>query len=246
MLSVVLCLVSASPAFAQNRGWINLDFISATSNQDAQTFTLQTPVDGETASASASYPKMPRATGVLVGGGFGATSLIGFGINFDFENYEYPVGMAINIPHPLFFNRFASDVAVTSESLQRKDRGVDFEVVLSPTPSGPVSVRVFGGPTYFHVSQEMVQDIGFNQQIDLFGGNSVQITSHRDQEISGSSWGFNVGGDVGYFFTDHVGVGGEVRYNRGTVTIDNEPLSGESAELTMGHATVGGGLRLRF
>jgi len=49
-----------------------------------------------------------------------------------------------------------------------------------------------------------------------------------------------------YFFSRHIGVGGVVRFNQGTVEIDEEPLTEQPAEWKAGHTIVGGGLRLRF
>ena len=51
--------------------------------------------------------------------------------------------------------------------------------------------------------------------------------------------GFNVGADVGYYFTKNVGVGGIVRFSQTKVTFS-------LGEVDAGGAMVGGGLRLRF
>ena len=55
----------------------------------------------------------------------------------------------------------------------------------------------------------------------------------------------NVGGDVGFFFSRHVDVGGIVRFNKGTVTL-SDPLTDEDVERDASHVSFGGGLRLRF
>ena len=59
---------------------------------------------------------------------------------------------------------------------------------------------------------------------------------------SESGIGFNVGVDVGYYFSPAVGVGGMARFTRGTV--DFGAVEGSSA--TVGGLMVGGGLRVRF
>ena len=51
--------------------------------------------------------------------------------------------------------------------------------------------------------------------------------------------GFNVGADVGYFFTKNVGVGGIIRFSQTKVTFS-------LGEVDAGGAMVGGGVRLRF
>jgi hypothetical protein len=54
-----------------------------------------------------------------------------------------------------------------------------------------------------------------------------------------------VGADASVFFTRVVGIGGFVRYSRGTIEVD-EPLSEMPQDVTVGGLRVGGGLRLRF
>jgi hypothetical protein len=115
-----------------------------------------------------------------------------------------------------------------------------------PETSGNWRVTLFGGPTYFTVSQQMVETIRYDQRYFLSGTNIVDITTYNDKKASGSGFGFHAGADVSYFFTRVVGIGGTLRFNTGTVTIDEEPLTGEKAELKAGHATLGFGLRLRF
>jgi hypothetical protein len=56
--------------------------------------------------------------------------------------------------------------------------------------------------------------------------------------VDGSTWGFNAGVDVAYFFSRYVGAGGVIRLNRGTVTVD-DPLTPDAAELSAGHVTFG-------
>jgi hypothetical protein len=51
--------------------------------------------------------------------------------------------------------------------------------------------------------------------------------------------GFNVGVDIGYYFTRHLGVGGVIRFSQTSV-----PFS--LGDVDAGGAMVGGGLRLRF
>lgn len=248
-LIATVLMLSASPVFAQSAPdnvWINVDFVSVQPAQEIQTYTFSAPLFGETASLASAYPDLPSVKGGDIGAGFNIRHGIGFGLHFVGVDYEMPVGLAISIPHPAFFNRSATDSDVTASLLERSDRSVDlFATYTLPTPDA-FRVRVFGGPTYFKVRQDMVSDIRFSQVFNLLGGNVVDITGFDQREVDGSAWGFNIGVDVGYFFSRHIGVGGGVRFNKGTVDIDEEPLSEEPAELDAGSAVFGGGLRLRF
>jgi hypothetical protein len=249
ILFASLILLDASSAFSQttDRAWIDVNVVSVTSAQDEQTFTYDSTLFAEPFRMTASYPKMPRATGALLGGGVGLTKGLGVAVQFVNAKYEYTAGLSITVPHPLFFNRSATDATVTNETLERKENAIDISAVYQvPTPDA-WRVRVFGGPTYFKLKQELVEDIEYTQ---IFGiitpTNVVDITRFTQEEIDESVWGFHVGGDVSYFFSRHVGVGGTARFNRGTVSLEEEPFSLEPGELKVGGAIIGGGLRLRF
>jgi len=173
--------------------------------------------------------------------------MVGFGVGFDAVNYQSQVGLGVSIPHPVFFNRMGTGADITKDPLQRQDRSVDLSAMLFPRTSDAWQIRIFGGPTYFRVSQEMVETIGYSQFFNVFtGANIVAVTGFTKRTVEGSSWGVNGGVDVGYFFTRNVGIGGVLRVNRGTVKVDKEPLTDAVADLKVGHTTFGGGLRLRF
>ncbi len=92
----------------------------------------------------------------------------------------------------------------------------------------------------------MVSGIHYNQVANpVFPINSVAITTFDSQEVSGSAWGFNAGVDVGWFFDRYVGVGGLLRFNKGTVSL-TDPFSGTGVDLKAGHVVFGGGVRFRF
>jgi hypothetical protein len=57
--------------------------------------------------------------------------------------------------------------------------------------------------------------------------------------------GAHIGGDMSYFFSRVVGVGGFARYSRPKVSV-LEPMSEEFQDIPLGGFQTGGGLRLRF
>ena len=108
---------------------------------------------------------------------------------------------------------------------------------------GGWEISVSGGPSFFSVDQDLVEDITIDQTYPYDTATFASAVSTRH---STSGLGFNVGADVAYFFSRHIGVGGVVRFNQGTVEIDKEPLTEQPAEWKAGHTIIGGGLRLRF
>lgn len=241
----VLCLVT--PAFAQapSRVTFDLNFVTVTAAQGDQAYVDTAPLFGETATVASAYPSLPRAYGA--GGQWGVSIARGLGVGFNWDqvSYDYTAGLAVSVPHPAFFNRLGTDADV-SGVLSRRDRAFNFHASYTFRTPDAVRVRVWAGPSYLQVTQDMVQTVAYNQVFNVFtGANVVNITTYTEREADGSAWGLNAGGDVAYFFSRHVGVGGTIRLTSGSVEIA-EPLSATSVDLEAGHTVFGVGLRLRF
>jgi hypothetical protein len=75
----------------------------------------------------------------------------------------------------------------------------------------------------------------------------VDITTYDTTKVESTGWGYHVGADASVFFSRVVGVGGFMRFSRGTVTIeDGVALSDAPVDVIAGGVQMGGGLRLRF
>jgi hypothetical protein len=237
---------SAPPKSNTSGAWIDVNFIAVNPAQKAQAYVRTEIIHSETATGASAYPELPTAYGAGIDGGYQFENGVGFGIHWMPAKYDYTVGLAIKIPHPNFFNAYATDADVTAGTLTRKDNAVDISITYVPRTPDKLRIRLFGGPTYFSVSQEMVSNIFFNQSFGIFNtSNVVTITEYDQETAEGSTWGFHGGVDVSYFFARHVGVGGVVRVNGGSVDID-EPLSEEKATLKLGGVLLGVGIRFRF
>jgi hypothetical protein len=245
--------MTSSPALAQsdapNNGWVDVNLLGIRSQQGEQSVTFTTTLFGDTLTAAAAYPEI-RATGRAVefGGGFlllaGTAGGLGIGIHVDALNIQQVSGLAITVPHPLVFGRSAT-ARSSSSVLERRDRNIDIQAIyFAPTPSA-WSVRLFGGPTYLRVEEERVRVIDYNQAVTTLGGNVVTIAGAPTADVEGSGWGFNVGGDVAFFFSRYVGVGAVVRVSTGTVALA-DPFNADDVDREAGHTAFGGGLRLRF
>ena len=89
----------------------------------------------------------------------------------------------------------------------------------------------FAGPSFFRLSHEMVANVRYQQLANVFtGSNQVAITTYDQENVSGSNWGMNAGADAAYFFSRSIGVGAGLRFNYGTITV-NDPLSKAEATL---------------
>lgn len=103
------------------------------------------------------------------------------------------------------------------DDVSRTEGGVNIQAMIVPLHRENMRVRIFGGPTYF------------------------RLTDDTYYHVEGTGWGFHAGGDFSYFFTRVVGVGGFLRYTYGKVSV-----SDLMDDFVVGGFQTGGGLRLRF
>ncbi|HWW86288.1 MAG TPA: SH3 domain-containing protein [Vicinamibacterales bacterium] len=161
------------------------------------------------------YGKPTRGAEFDFGGGFMFTPLLGLGGSFSGVAHRDIAVVA---------NTFSTD---TTGELSRTEGAVNIQAMVVPLNSERLRARVFGGPSLF------------TYQADMVGLFRTSVPT------SGTGLGFHIGGDVTYFFSRVVGIGGFARYSRATASID-EPLSGVKQNITLGGFQTGGGLRFRF
>lgn len=241
-------MFAASQATAQSagnyeKGWVDVDFGVATAAEDSFTSTRVITISQEAGGGAVAY-SLPRGGSFDVGGGYMFNPRIGIGVSLAGTAHEDTAGLAISVPHPLYFNSSATDATVTNGKLQRTEGAWHIEAMLVAVQTPRVRVRAFAGPSYFVARQDTVSSIKYDQAYQLFGrGNVVDITSYTTQESEGTGWGLHGGADVSVFFNRVFGVGAIVRVSRGTVEIDDY---GDAHDVKVGGVQFGGGLRLKF
>jgi hypothetical protein len=243
--TLLLSLVSTpQAAFAQGSGWFDVNFGTATMAADGESRSMDAPLFGQTATLGIDYD-FPLGAHFDVGGGYMFTPMFGVGAAFTGDASEgYPT-LRIRIPHPFFFNAHAEDETEGDLATMRSEGGINIQFVVNLTPrSDRWALRVYGGPTYYRVTQDVVTDINYTHSFSPFTPTqTVNITSYEIEEAEGTGWGAHGGADIGYFFTNVVGIGGGFRFGVGNV--DLEDLIGEYSSDT-GAMSFYGGLRLRF
>ncbi len=231
-------LLLPAAAGAQTGGWVS--FNGAT-QATATTFTDNVGFIEfhEDADFDADYAV---GTGAVFDGGAGVrlANGIGFGVAVSrFERLD-PVSLDARIPHPFFFGRPRS-LSGSEPDLTRLETAVHVEVRWFESVSDTVELAVFGGPTLFNVRQDLVTAIGYDH---AYPYDAASLASATTEAASASAIGFHAGADVGFFFSETVGVGALIRYSGGSVDLPGE---GESmVPVDTGGFHVGGGLRLRF
>jgi hypothetical protein len=226
-----------------NRVFVDADFLVLFPQQDALTLTASRPIaGGATSVLRANYAALPRSENwfplptvrVMLG------HKVGIGARYVARNYNEFPGLFVQAPRPLQSTLFSIDSDVGSV-LERKDWMLDFNVQYLYAGARWRGI-VLGGPTVFHTKAEMVRTITYTQPATT---GLVNITGFVFDPISGTAWGFNVGGDLSYFPWKHVGFGGGATLNNGQLTI-TDPLSNNATDLTVGALSVIAGPRFRF
>ena len=160
----------------------------------------------------------------------------GLAVGGAFTSYKDDSDLVIegSIPHPLLFNQPRS-VEGTAPGT-REETAFHLQVAYIVPVNRNLRVVVFGGPSFFTVKQSVVTGITYNEDYpyDEATFSGADVETEEEQKT-----GFNVGADVGYYFTKNVGVGGIVRFSQTKVTFS-------LGEVDAGGAMVGGGVRFRF
>jgi hypothetical protein len=152
-----------------------------------------------------------------------------------------PIALTASVPHPFFFNR-ARSVSGDVGGLKREELAVHVQARAMFTPKPSIQAMVFGGPSFFSVKQGIVNDFEITETYPFDTATfSRGVTSTADE----SKVGFNVGADVGYFFTRQVGVGGSIQWAGATIEV---PASGGTGtfDIKAGGFQAGAGVRFRF
>lgn len=233
----------------RERGWLDVNIGAASSAQKSVDTETNIPDgEGEFETYRVGY-NSPTGGSFDFGGGFMFTPVLGFGVQFTGTAHQGTADLSIRIPHPFFFNAHATDDAFTDEKLERVEGAVNLSLVAAvPSANNNVSFRVYGGPTYFRLEADAVNNIRYFHQFGIFTSvNSVEITAWDSEKVEETVWGFHVGADLRYFFSRHFGIGGFARVSRGTVTFSPEEFAvDENLDVKVGGFQAGGGLRIRF
>ena len=228
--------------------WADFSIGVALAVDDSYSSTATRLINGQPATFQADY-HLPPGIAFDVGGGVMVTRQIGVGATFASTHQEDPADLAIDIPHPILSNANATDTSTTDRDLTRSEDSFHFHGVWVTATSPTTQLRVFGGPTYFRVRQDAVQDIRYDEEFLPFEPvHEVDITDAVIQRVAAddaSGWGFHVGADFASFVSRIVGFGVVVRYSHGTVEI-TDPLTSATADLDVGGFQAGAGLRVRF
>jgi hypothetical protein len=242
-----LCLAGARDASAQpvqdwtDRGYFNFNIgfesTSGTLN-DAVTFRLY---DEDGTKAVESAVDSGAFIDFSVGGRVWKN--VSAGIGFHREATTGQAAVTASVPNPTVFNRNRT-VALTADDLDRSERAIHLQVGYMLPLNERLTVHVFGGPSFFKLSQDVVADLTFTEAPPFTSVSATPNIVSRSDSVTGA----HIGGDVSYILMDtgtaKIGGGFFMRYAGATGRV---PVLGTTEiETDLGGLQFGFGLRVRF
>jgi len=223
-------------------------FSTANSPAHTRNFTSTFITFGEAARTNAEYSKPPGVSSMPfdLGASYMLVRWLGAGYSHGRTTYELTPIVAATIPHPVFLQSPATGTGTTGHEFSRHETENRLYLILAPYRSNRFEARVFGGPSFFSYSAQMIKTVSYAQAYSATTPqSSITITGSTDAKASGSAVGFAAGADFAYFPLRHVGFSVGYRISEANVQID-EPLSGLRQEVLVGSNVVFVGVRFRF
>lgn len=222
---------------AQDRVLVNIDAAqqsTTTTFTSAATFT-------EFVEQGRTTAKQTIATGPVYGGGVTVrtwrTLLLGAAVSYYSKVSSAQVDA--QLPHPFLFDH-PRLVSATAAGLKRTEIGTHLIIGVILPATDRLHIVISGGPSVFQVQQDLVSRVTYTH---AYPYDEAQFTGVTTQRLKDQPIGYHAGADVTAKFSQHVGVGGTLRFARGklTSTVGDEALS-----FDVGGLYAGGGLRFMF
>ncbi len=165
---------------------------------------------------------------------------VGIGLGIDYASRTHSASIDATIPHPLYFDQ-DRPASFKATGLTERQAAVHIPVLWTPPSYGSTKILVFGGPTFFYVSQALVTDLELD---DAYPFDTVSVTNALTEKKEASAVGVHAGVDLSYFFSPTIGLGGGVRYSRGTLKFKDDDDG--KTEGVAGSLQIAAGVRIRF
>jgi hypothetical protein len=239
--TTVACLVCAlldpTGSAAQDRVRVNLD---AAEQSTATDFTA-TATFVEFIEQGQITTEHRVRTGPVFGGGASVRvwKQLALGAAFSYYSKATAANVEAQLPHPFLFDhpRTASG---TPSGLKRRETATHLFVGWIIPATDRMELIVSGGPTIFQVNQDLVTGVTYTH---AYPYDEAQFTGATSQRAKNRALGVHAGADVIWKFSQRVGVGGILRYARGTF---DTAIGSDSVSFDVGGLHAGGGLRLIF
>jgi opacity protein-like surface antigen len=165
----------------------------------------------------------------------------GIGLTYGYLSSKGDGALSGSLPHPLFFDQPRA-ITASAADLSHKENQWHFQAVYYIPFTEKVDFAVSGGPSLFNVKQQLLRGVQFSENPPAY--TTVTIDTVDIVEPTDSGWGFNIGADMTYALTPHLGVGAILRYSWANVEFNLSDT--QTADVKAGGFQIGGGVRYRF
>ena len=203
--------------------------------EDNQTF--QQYLETGSFKFSRTIPKRPFFD---VGAGVRVYRRLHVGMSFSFLNDTGTGSITAEVPHPLFFNQKRA-VTADIQNVIRKETGEHFQVSWTTPPVNGLEFSFFGGPSIFGTEQTYATKLALGLDKEIYPFDTFAFAGAATETFKENITGYNVGVDMTWKFSKHVGAGVLFRYGAGKKTFT--PTGGAPITVEVGGLHAGGGIR---
>jgi len=197
----------------------------------------------ETATITTSTTFKSGAMGPDVAFGLRVWQNMTVGVGFSQSKRTADASIGGTVPSPIFFNR-PRTISASETGLERTEQGTHVNLGWVLPFSNKLDVMVYGGPSLFRVSQDVISDITLGEQGGAFTSVVAQGTV---KERKKSVTGYNVGADATYILWSNdnirIGAGGFVRFAKASTKL---LMLASEQSTDIGGVQYGFGARVRF
>jgi hypothetical protein len=232
---------SAQTTTATDRGYINVGW-GVESGSSAMSDTRTSSIYEEPATLT-STTDFTSGSLFDVGVGIRVWRNLSVGAAYHQEQNDTNGTLTGSIPSPVFFNR-PRTLNVEVPGLDRKEMATHLVLGWTVPIGSKFDVMVFGGPSFFRVTQDTVSEATISEP----GGSFTTVTAAPQiTERSKSVTGFNIGADGTYIVWSNdsirLGAGGFVRFTQASTEIE---MLSAAQPTDLGGIQFGFGGRIRF
>lgn len=184
----------------------------------------------------------PGGTGLIFDGTAGVRlrRQLGLAVGVTRATRSGESSISAEIPHPFFDDR-PRTVEGVAPDINRTETAVHLQVYYDLRPRGPWRVRLFAGPSFFSIEQELVTEIRAGE---TFPYDTAEFDGANTTQAEGSGVGFNAGVDLSRLFTRRLALTAMLRYAQ--AGIDLEAPGARTVSTNGGGLQAAAGLRLQF
>lgn len=193
-----------------------------------------------------------------IGGGARVWRDLSIGISYHRRSkHTRDVSVTAQVPSPIFSDTLRSATSTLS-GLEHREDAIHVQALWNVPVTVEFDVTVFGGPTFFRVKDDLVENIGITEVGGDFSTVNLAAATSRQRN---NATGYHLGLDTSYMFIRsgapsflrkaglgfNAGVGAVLRYSHGSVDLQLPPNSvGQPVKIDTGGLEIAAGLRFRF